>query len=166
MLKKYADGRPVGYPIYLLPSRKADIKRDGHPSRQLHLPHGLSCQASFWYVGLCFRDMPVFFVWGMFGLHVCKDATFLTFLKGSLEYVEAWILRVDYFHRIRQHDISRAFVGDIILSWSTWMGIWKNIWGTRQIRDPMACSMACYITMLDIFQFWETRIWLWVNQTF
>ena len=37
--KKYADGRPVGYPIYLLPSRKADIKRDGHPSRQLHLPH-------------------------------------------------------------------------------------------------------------------------------
>ena len=75
MLKKYADGRPVGYPIYLLPSRKADIKRDGHSSRQLHLPHArIELPGIILICGSLLLRHARF----LFGLHVCKDAIFLT----------------------------------------------------------------------------------------
>jgi hypothetical protein len=85
MLKKYADGRPVGYPIYLLPSRKADIKRDGHPSRQLHLPHArIELPGIILICGSLLLRHARFFVW-VTRMQRCN----IPDLKGSLEYVEA-----------------------------------------------------------------------------
>ena len=83
--KKNADGRPVGYPIYLLPSRKADIKRDGHPSRQLHLPHArIELPGIILICGSLFLRHARFFVW-VTRMQTCN----IPDLKGSLEYAEA-----------------------------------------------------------------------------